>query len=90
MLQSDKQDARQHRTFGRRRFLSASGAAIAALALWRHEQGGSVPVEAATKGPKQVKIVDFTDAGERKGDASGSRHPKKRERMEAAIISCFV
>jgi peptide-methionine (R)-S-oxide reductase len=67
MLQSNEQAARQRRTVGRRGFLITSGATIAALALWRHEQGGSIPVEAATKGPKQVKIVDFTDAGERKG-----------------------
>jgi peptide-methionine (R)-S-oxide reductase len=67
MLQANEPDARKHRTFGRRGFLITSGAALAALAWWRHEQGESIPVEAATRSPKQVKIVDFTDAGERKG-----------------------
>lgn len=67
MLQSKEPVARKHRTFGRRGFLAASGATLAALACWQHEHGASTSVEAATKGPKQVKIVDFTDAGIRKG-----------------------
>ncbi len=67
MLQSNDPDAQRHHTFGRRGFLITSGAALAALALLRHEQLGSIPVEAAPRGPKQVKIVDFTDGGERKG-----------------------
>jgi peptide-methionine (R)-S-oxide reductase len=67
MVQSHKQDARERRTFGRRGFLITSGAALTAFAWWRHERGGSIPVEAATRSPKQVKIVEFTDAGERKG-----------------------
>ena len=56
------------RPIGRRRFLVAAGAALAGFAAWRHEQVESARVEAAPKGPpKQVKIVEFTDGGERTG-----------------------
>jgi peptide-methionine (R)-S-oxide reductase len=54
--------------FGRRGFLIVTGATLAGLAGWRCTQGDPVRVEAAPAGPpKQVKIVDFTDGGGRKG-----------------------
>ncbi len=56
------------RGFGRRQFFSVSGAALAGLAIWGYEQVNSSPLEAAAKAPKLVKIVEFTDAGERKGE----------------------
>jgi peptide-methionine (R)-S-oxide reductase len=56
------------RTVGRRGFLVAAGSALAGLAAWSNEQVESAPVEAAPKGPpKHVKIVEFTDGGERTG-----------------------
>lgn len=67
MLRLDEPETRQRRPLGRRGFLLTSGAAITALAWWRHGQRQATRVEAAARTPKQVKIVDFTDAGERKG-----------------------
>ena len=60
--------AHTFQAFGRRRFLIVTGATLAGLAGWRSSQGDPVRVEAAPAGePKQVKIVDFTDGGVRKG-----------------------
>jgi peptide-methionine (R)-S-oxide reductase len=68
MLGPDRRDDRTPGTFGRRAFLTTSGAALVGLALWRYGRGESTHVEAAPVGPpKLVTIVDFTDAGERKG-----------------------
>jgi peptide-methionine (R)-S-oxide reductase len=61
-------DGRDDRAFGRRGFLVASGAALAGLVWWGYETGEPARVEAASKKPpKQVKIIDFTNAGKRKG-----------------------
>jgi len=68
MFGSDEKDGRVHRKFGRRAFVMTSGAVLGGLAGWLYEQRDRARVEAAPKGPpKPVKIVDFTDAGERKG-----------------------
>ncbi len=67
MVQRDYKGDHGQCAFGRRKFFSSCGAALAGLALWGYEQADSNPLEAATKAPKLVKIVDFTDAGERKG-----------------------
>lgn len=59
------------RPLGRRKFLFASGAALAGLGLWRY--GNSAPMRSKTSAgdaDKQVTIVEFTDAGERKGTLS--------------------
>jgi len=53
---------------GRRAFIATSGAAVVGFALWCYKRNDPNRVEAAPdKPPKQVTIVDFTDAGERKG-----------------------
>ncbi len=58
------------KAIGRRGFLLASGAAITGLALWRLRALAPATVEAASEQPrKPVKIVDFTDSGERNGVA---------------------
>ena len=58
-------------TLGRRVFLGTSGAALAGLAWWRFAGGESASLEGALAGPaKQVTIVEFTDAAERKGVVS--------------------
>ncbi len=67
MGQTNYKDVQGQCGFGRRQFFSASGAALAGLAIWGYEQVNSSPIEAAAKPPKQVKIVDFNDAGERTG-----------------------
>ncbi len=52
----------------RRAFLVSSGVALAGLVFWHYERIALDSVEAAPSGPpKQVTIVEFTDAGARKG-----------------------
>jgi peptide-methionine (R)-S-oxide reductase len=52
--------------FGRRAFLWTAGTALAGFALWSYDKNRAPNVEAAPKGPpKQVSIIEFTDAGER-------------------------
>jgi peptide-methionine (R)-S-oxide reductase len=65
MFDSENEMEKASKSSGRRTFLLASGAAIAGLAWWRLD--GSV---SAANTPKLVKIVEFTDAGERKDIAS--------------------
>ncbi len=68
MSESNGKNDRSHRALGRRAFVVASGAALAGLAWWRYRKTDSAPVEAAPAGqPSQVTIVEFTDAGMRKG-----------------------
>jgi len=68
MFESAGRDDRGVRIIGRRAFFVTSGAALAGLALWSYEKHESASVEAAPKGPpKQVTIVEFTDAGVRQG-----------------------
>jgi peptide-methionine (R)-S-oxide reductase len=68
MVESAGKDYQGIRIIGRRAFFISSGAALAGLALWSYEKDGSANVEAAPKGaPKQVTIVEFTDAGARQG-----------------------
>lgn len=53
---------------GRRTFLLGSGAALVGLACWRDHGSDSAHAEPAPAAqPKQVTIIEFTDAGERKG-----------------------
>ena len=71
MFASIDRDGRAPRTFGRRAFLGIAGGGLAGLTWWRFGRGESASVEAAPVGPpKQVTIVEFTDAGERKGVTS--------------------
>lgn len=61
MTQSSGSDASR---MSRRRFVLASSATIAAIAL--ELRNGSVTVEAKGSVPKDVKIVEFLDSGQRK------------------------
>jgi peptide-methionine (R)-S-oxide reductase len=65
--QSNNRNDRGKHLPGRRRFLLASGVALPGLALSIYRFCYPSTAAAASRGPKQVKIVDFTDAGERKG-----------------------
>jgi peptide-methionine (R)-S-oxide reductase len=68
MFESAGREDRRLRTIGRRAFFVTSSAALAGLALWSYEKDESASVEAAPKSPpKQVTIVEFTDAGVRQG-----------------------
>jgi peptide-methionine (R)-S-oxide reductase len=56
---------------GRRGFLVASCAALTGLALSRYDRSGAThPQPPPTGQAKEVTIVEFTDAGERKGSVS--------------------
>jgi peptide-methionine (R)-S-oxide reductase len=55
------------RIAGRRAFLVTSGAALAGAALWLYEKPVATHAQPLPAGaPKQVTVVEFTDAGERK------------------------
>ena len=71
MFDLNGKNDRAHGALGRRAFLVGSGAALAGIAWWRYEETGSALLEAAPSGPlAQVPIVEFTDAGVRKGVVS--------------------
>jgi peptide-methionine (R)-S-oxide reductase len=65
MFESDMKNESFRRSVGRRTFLIASGAAAVGLAWWHYERPDAAHAEPAPM-PKQVTIVEFTDAGERK------------------------
>jgi peptide-methionine (R)-S-oxide reductase len=63
-----ERDTRISGQLGRRTFIAASGAAAVGFILWCYQRGERARVEAAPGGPpKQVTIVEFTDAGVRTG-----------------------
>jgi peptide-methionine (R)-S-oxide reductase len=71
MFDLNEKNGGARRSLGRRAFLLSSGAALAGLAWWHYEKTESSPVEAAPSGQLgQVPIVEFTDAGVRKGVVS--------------------
>ena len=68
MGESDGKTDHAQRLVGRRRFFLTSGAALGGFAVGWYELVQPMTLEAATRGaPKLVKIVEFTDAGERTG-----------------------
>ena len=76
MLETELRDKDSRRSMGRRSFLYAGGVALAGLALWRYARPWAAHAEPSGAGsasaapvpmPKQVTIIEFTDAGERKG-----------------------
>jgi peptide-methionine (R)-S-oxide reductase len=72
MFESNTEGDRTRGTVGRRVFLGAAGAALVGLVCWRYRGFEPAPVDAAvpSRAPRQVNIVEFTDAGERKGVVS--------------------
>jgi peptide-methionine (R)-S-oxide reductase len=68
MFESDTARGRTRRVVGRRAFLVTSVAAVAGLTWWHYHGIAPAQAEPAPAGPpKQVTIIEFTDAGERKG-----------------------
>ena len=70
MFEADKSEKESKRVTSRRVFLAGAGALIAWSVLWNRHMltrvaAERLPVPAGP--PKMVTIVDFTDAGERKG-----------------------
>lgn len=71
MFDADGESGRSQRSVGRRAFLVASGVAAGGLVFWRFEHNEPAQADPPPSGPpKQVKIVEFTDAGERKDVAT--------------------
>jgi peptide-methionine (R)-S-oxide reductase len=67
MFESSGKGADSSRLIGRRVFLVISGAMFAGFALWRYERPEPTDAQPLPAGlPKEVTIVEFTDAGERK------------------------
>jgi peptide-methionine (R)-S-oxide reductase len=66
MSESEMKNGSSSHAGGRRAFLFSSGAALVGLAWWRYGRLDSAHAEPAPA-PKQVTIIEFTDAGERKG-----------------------
>lgn len=63
------------RPVGRRAFLTGAGAAVAGFVWWRYERSGATTASAEAAAepagpPKLVMIIEFTDAGQRKGPVS--------------------
>jgi peptide-methionine (R)-S-oxide reductase len=66
MFESEMTNRNSRRSMGRRSFLFAGSAALVGFAWWRYERPASAHAGPAPI-PKQVTIIEFTDAGERKG-----------------------
>jgi peptide-methionine (R)-S-oxide reductase len=67
-VQMFESHGRKGSELGRRAFIATSGAAVVGFAMWAYQRSDPARVEAAPdKPPKRVTIVEFTDAGERKG-----------------------
>jgi peptide-methionine (R)-S-oxide reductase len=61
-----ERENRLKRTMGRRAFLATVGIGLAGLALWRYRKPVTATAEPLPVGePKEVRIVEFSDAGER-------------------------
>jgi peptide-methionine (R)-S-oxide reductase len=71
MFESSTGGDRSSRVVGRRAFLAVSGAALVGLVLRHYNRLAPLQASAAVSGPpKEVAIVEFTDAGVRKGTVS--------------------
>lgn len=68
MFGSETKDGNSRRAGGRRAFLLGFGATLVGLVWWRYHRPDWAHAEPAPAAqPKQVTIIEFTDAGERKG-----------------------
>src|ERR1700693_3569633 len=80
MFSSNKRDDQNPSSPGRRVFLIASGIGAAGLVLSYFHKSAPIHVEAASSGlPKMVKIVEFTNAGQRKDTVTFARIVKTEE-----------
>src|ERR1700684_4626185 len=74
MFSSDKKDDQNPISPSRRVFWIASGVGVAGLVLSYFHKSAPIHVEAAAAElPKMVKIVEFTDGGQRKDTVTGAR-----------------
>jgi peptide-methionine (R)-S-oxide reductase len=88
MFESNGSHGSGRRQVGRRAFFVASGAALAGLVLWDYQRDEVFRAEAAPKGPpKQVTIVEFTDAGERTGVISVPMIQKSEQEWKKQLSS---
>jgi peptide-methionine (R)-S-oxide reductase len=80
MLLPNKKDDQNPTSPGRRVFLIAGGVAAVGLVASYFHKGAPVHVEAAAANlPKMVKIVEFTDAGQRKDTVTVARIEKTED-----------
>jgi peptide-methionine (R)-S-oxide reductase len=80
MLLPNKKDDQSPSSPGRRVFLIAGGVTAAGLVLSYFHKSPPVHVEAAAASlPKMVKIVEFTDAGQRKDSVTVARIEKTED-----------
>jgi peptide-methionine (R)-S-oxide reductase len=71
---------------GRRSFLIGTGAATIGLSRWYIEKQGPVHAEAASaRLPKMVKIVEFSDSGERLSKETVDRITKSEEEWKKQL-----
>src|ERR1700722_3941275 len=68
MLESSLSDDRSSQVVGRRTFFVVLGATLIGLVYWRYNKQAPAQVIAAPSAPpRQVAIVEFSDAGARSG-----------------------
>jgi peptide-methionine (R)-S-oxide reductase len=81
-----KQQNEPSNPIGRRAFLAATGAAAVAFAWsYFHKNGPVRPVEASAALPKNVTIVEFTDAGVRKSTVTLPRIVKTNSEWQKQL-----
>src|ERR1700683_2726129 len=68
MLKPDRGQERSPDSVNRRGFIAASVATLAGLVVWHYRSLRAAEAEAAPAGqPKMVEVVEFSDAGVRRG-----------------------
>ena len=71
---------------GRRSFLIGTGAAAIGLSWWYIQKQSPIHAEAASVGlPKMVKIVEFSDSGERLSKKTADRITKSEEEWKKQL-----
>src|ERR1700736_3984993 len=87
----DRETTRDGATNPRRRFfLASAAAAVAGLAVWQWKKPGLLKVAAAAdNGPKEVRIVLFSDAGARLKKVHIARIIKTEAEWRATSFRCL-
>jgi len=83
---SGTKDDQPRRDVGRRAFLVATGGALIGLTWYHFDQMKPAHADPAPKGPpKSVNIVEFTDAGQKKGKVSVPMIQKQEAEWKAQL-----
>ena len=87
-FESNMSGNRSSKVVGRRAFLVVSGAALVGLALKHYGSFAPMQASAAPSGPpKEINIVEFTNAGVRKGIVSVPKIQKTEAEWKAQLSS---